>query len=341
MATDKILMFPTIGTLAEVVQSLGLEFAEGADRIQVPCQLHRQIFTFSAKPRPAIVAIAQVRCDIPMSSLPDVRSFIESWNSERINPTAYLRITDDGDLAVAFSSHYPIGMGASFRQLQDFVRRSLDVATIAVEELCDLLHDDVFALNDFARGYEDDKALRTTLFRPRDVDGDPNRELDEITAFNLFLDSSEAPAEFEDPVISVGIADVAEAWKARGIENMEVHEDFIVTGINNILMAAFIDNGPSLLIRGHWDCDVPLTEDLKYFLITNDWNNAPAATRALWIEESDGLQLRIEVAYPITHGLSAEQLDEMITEATQSILRALDVLSVEISGSSPVRWPDN
>ncbi|QGU02342.1 hypothetical protein CKALI_07400 [Corynebacterium kalinowskii] len=336
----KILMFPTIATLSAVAESIGLNFVEGADRLLVPWDLHRQLFTFTAHPDPAIVSIAQVRCDISMAKLHDVTEFIESWNSERINPTASFRVTDEGDVSVSFVSHFPIGAGASWEQLSDFMYRSCDVTDMAVTELASTLGSHLIALNDYARTYEDDKALRQTLFRPYDIDGDPTRDLDESTALNLFLDSSEEPALFDDPLTPVTIDGIAEAWREKGIEKMEKHEDFIVTGINNILMAVFIDNGPSLLMRGHWDCDLPESDWLRAFLVANDWNNAPAATRALWVEEEEHLQLRVEYAIPITHGFSADQLSEVIGSATQSILRAIDALSLEITGSSPVRWPD-
>lgn len=337
----KILMFPTIATLAEAATEVGLNFIEGADRLLLPWDLHRQLFTFTAHPRPALVSFAQVRRDISMGLLRDVSEFIDNWNSERINPTASFRVTDEGDLSVAFSAFMPVGAGLSFEQLTDFIYRSCDVTDMAVNALADHLGPDVVSgLNDFARTYEDDKALRAPLFRPRNLDGDPGREMDEHTALNLFLDSSEQPAMFDDELSRITIDRIADTWATRGITNMEKHEDFIVTGINNILMAVFIDNGPSLLMRGHWDCFVPEADLLKAFLIANDWNNAPSLTRALWVTEEQALQLRVEAALPITHGMSSEQLDEVITTYTQEILRAIDSLSMDISGHSPVHWPD-
>lgn len=337
---DKIMMFPTIATLTAVAESIGLNFVEGADRILVPWDLHRQVFAFTAHPDPAIVSISQIRCDINIAKLHLVTDFIETWNSERINPTASFRVTDEGDISVSFVSHFPIAAGATWEQLSDFMYRSFDVTDMAVTEIAGVLGSHLITLNDYARTYEDYKALRAPLFRPYDVDGDPGRDLDESTALNMFLDSSEEPALFDDPLTPVTIDDIAAAWREKGIEKMEINEDFIVTGINNILMAVFIDNGPSLLMRGHWDCNIPVTERLRSFLIANDWNNAPAATRALWVEEEERLQLRVEYAIPVSHGFSSDQLSAVITSATQAILHAIDALSLEISGSSPVHWPD-
>lgn len=337
---SSIMLYPTIATLVDAATSIGLNFIEGADRILVPWDLHRQLFTFTTSPEPALVSLSQVRCDISMSKLDEVVAFVETWNSERINPTASFRMTDEGDISVSFVAQLPLGAGASWQQLTDFMYRSCDVTDMAVTELANTLGHHLIVLNDFARTYEDNKALRAPLLRPYAMDASPERILDDATVLSLFLDSSEDPALFDDPIHDVTIDRIAETWRAKGIEKMELHDEFIVTGINNILMAVFIDNGPSLLMRGHWDCDVADGDHLRAFLIANDWNNAPANTRALWLDEDNGLQLRVEFAIPITHGASEEQLANIMHVATQSILRAIDSLSMEISGSSPVHWPD-
>ncbi|MEJ5997062.1 YbjN domain-containing protein [Corynebacterium sp. H130] len=336
----KILVFPTIATLGAAVDELGFSFNEGADRLLLPWDLHRIVLTVPATGPLAVVALTQLRCRLPFGVLDDVKDFVSSWNSERISPTAAMRITNEGDLSLSFAAHLPIGAGISFDQLADFVYRACDVSEMAILDLQSRLGSYIIALDDFAQIIDDEKALHAQLFQPYGIDRDPTRPIDAEPSMSFFLDSTEPPVLIDEEPLPVTIQSIAEAWKERGIENMDIRDDFIVTGINNILMAAFIDNGPSILIRGHWDCALPQSEALKAFLIANDWNTAHPTTRALWVTEEDQLQLRVETAYPITNGLTPDQLDLFLTSATQDILSAIDSLSLEISGNSPVHWPE-
>lgn len=337
----KILMFPTIQTLTDVAHSLELTVTEGADRVLIPWKLYRLFITFTPEPIPALVSIAQLRCDLPFEEMEAIAAFVSNWNSERISPTASVWLNDQGSISIQFVAHYPIGSGASFEQVADFIARSCDVSEMAMSELASTLREHVYELHFVRLTLEDEQAMRAQLLPSSSHEGDRVLDIEQHTAMNLFLDSEQPPALFDEEPSPVTIEAVADAWRNRGIENMDIREEFIVTGINNILMAAFLDNGPSLLLRGHWDCSFPEDEQLKAFLIINDWNKDHPDSRALWVTEDGGLQLRVECAYPVTHGLTPDQLDTMMSTATQAILSAIDTLSREISGSSPVHWPDN
>ncbi|MEJ5927411.1 YbjN domain-containing protein [Corynebacterium sp. H128] len=335
-----IVMFPTIDTLVAAAAHIGINIIEGADRILAPWEFHRQLFAIVTHPRPAILCISELRCPINMALMDQVVTFVETWNSERINPSAAMYMTDDGDLTLKFSTYFPLAAGASFAQVSDFMLRSCEVTEMAMTQLIEQLGDNIFSFDDLIAARDDDKALRQPLLHPRNIDGDPDTHFEDPTTMELFLDSAEPPAVFSEELEEVSIDLIASAWAKRGIDNVEKHEDFIITGINNILMAAFIDNGPSILLRGHWDCSFPAEQHLKAFLISNDWNRTSTWTRALWVEEEEGLQLRVECALPTSYGLTADQLAEVVNDSTQAILKAIDLLSVEISGSSAVHWPE-
>lgn len=336
---DRILMFPTIATLVECANAINLSFFEGAERIVAPWEHHRTIFAFTATPRPALLSLTAVRYEFDLVRMREVMAFIEKWNSERINPTASQRMTDEGTIALSFAAHLPLGGGASTSQLCDFLYRASEVADMAVTALMETFAEDFAAAGPLAGLEADDLALRAPL-HVAEVEGTPGTDMDALTTLNMFLDGTAAPAVFAEPLAEVTPANIARVWADLGIIEVEDHADFIVTGVNNILMAVFVDNGPSLLIRGHWDSHIPLDDRLKFFLIINDWNASHPTTRVLFHEEDSHLQIRVETAIPTTRGLSDEQLSEFLGAATQQILTTIHALALEISGHSPVAWPE-
>lgn len=343
-ADDPRIVTPSLAMLIDAARIHGVHFVEGADRLLMPWELHRHLLAFATTPRAYLISVAQLRCRLALAEIDRVAEFLSTWNAERINPTGMFTMTDEGELAIQFRSHLAVGAGISLRQLCEFFSKATETSHMAMEEMREFFGPVVFEINDIAMAYEDDHALRTSLVHRYDVDADPtDRALPLREDFLVTVLGEAEPIEIaeDDEPKEVTIARVAEAFAQLGIEKSDTEMDFLVTAINDIFLAAFIDNGPSLLIRGHWDAGYnPDTDRLRTFLASNDWNCASPTTRALWQEDEDGLQLRVEYAISVESGLSQAQLEENLVIAMHDILKAIDNLSIGLTGSSAVRWPD-
>lgn len=133
---------------------------------------------------------------------------------------------------------------------------------------------------------------------------------------------------------------IREVLTGLGVEKTQGGEDVIIAWINEVLFGFFIDNGPSYLVKGHWDPDLdPEAEFLRIFLLCNDWNEAAVTTKAFCHEDEDGLQVRVEFTTPVAEGLNDAQLEHNTTVAINQILQAIDSISTDVTGESAVGWP--
>lgn len=140
-----------------------------------------------------------------------------------------------------------------------------------------------------------------------------------------------------DPVTVDRIRDVL---TGLGVEKTRGGEDVIIAWINEVLFGFFLDNGPSYLIKGHWDPDLdPESDFLRIFLLCNDWNEAAVTTKAFCHEDEEGLQVRVEFTTPVAEGLNEAQLEHNTAVAINQILQAIDSISTDATGESAVAWP--
>ena len=126
-----------------------------------------------------------------------------------------------------------------------------------------------------------------------------------------------------------------------GVVKTSGEDDFLVAWINEVFIGFFIDNGPTFLVKGHWDPDMDPDRDfIKLFMMCNQWNERSLTTKAFCHKDTQGLQVRVEFAVPTAEGLTDGQLRHNIALSIHHILQAVDSLSIEATGSSIVDWPD-
>lgn len=127
-----------------------------------------------------------------------------------------------------------------------------------------------------------------------------------------------------------------------GVVKTSGEEDFLVAWINEVFIGFFIDNGPTFLVKGHWDPDMDPDRDfMKLFMMCNQWNERSLTTKAFCHKNSQGLQVRVEFAVPTAEGLTDDQLRHNIALSIHHLLQAVDSLSIEATGSSIVDWPES
>lgn len=138
----------------------------------------------------------------------------------------------------------------------------------------------------------------------------------------------------------VTIDRVQESLGALGITKTSGQADTLIAWINGVLFGFFIDNGPSYLVKGHWDPGLNPDDDLlRVFLLCNDWNEESLTTKAYTHSDDEGLQVRVEFTVSVGAGLNDAQLEHNTAVAVNQILHALDVISTEVTGVSAVEWP--
>lgn len=125
-----------------------------------------------------------------------------------------------------------------------------------------------------------------------------------------------------------------------GIERFHiVNDQAIYAWINDVLFAFALDNGPSLIIKGHWDPNIEDTEFLRVFLICNDWNRGNYSASAFCHTNAKGLQVRLDYPVITFAGLTEPELKATLGRALRSILHGVDEIARNTLGSSPVKWP--
>lgn len=126
-----------------------------------------------------------------------------------------------------------------------------------------------------------------------------------------------------------------------GVVKTSGEDDFLVAWINEVFLGFFIDNGPTFLVKGHWDPDMdPERDFIKLFMMCNQWNERSLTTKAFCHRDTQGLQVRVEFAVPTAEGLTDGQLRHNIALSIHHILQAVDSLSTEATGVSIVDWPE-
>lgn len=133
---------------------------------------------------------------------------------------------------------------------------------------------------------------------------------------------------------------IRDGFSDIGIEKTHDGDNMILAWINEILIGAFVEPGPSMLIKGHWEANLNPDKDyIRAALVCNKWNEDHPETKAFCHIDADGLQIRVEYIAHADAGLTQAQLVFNLQLAIHHILNGIDHISTEISGSCAVGWP--
>lgn len=200
-------------------------------------------------------------------------------------------------------------------------------------------------------------------FAETDDDGDEDDEEDQLDLLDFLKGdtASDIPAIAHDSIASqdnpiaasfpaaddpeypreVTLDRVRDHLADIGVVKTSGEEDFLVAWINEVFLGFFIDNGPTFLVKGHWDPDMDPDRDfIKLFMMCNQWNERSLTTKAFCHKDPQGLQVRVEFAVPTAEGLTDSQLRHNIALSIHHILQAVDSLSIEATGTTIVDWPE-
>ncbi|CCI83040.1 YbjN domain-containing protein [Corynebacterium otitidis] len=116
--------------------------------------------------------------------------------------------------------------------------------------------------------------------------------------------------------------------------------DIVLAWINGILVSIYVDNGPSLLIKAHWD---PSPERelsaLRGELVCNDWTLRSGLVKAYCLPAGSSVKVRAEYTVPVDGGRTDQQLALDAATGINQVLVCLDEVSRQACGVSAVNWP--
>ena len=260
-----------------------------------------------ATPSPAYTLATTHRGALSFDDLHSIGEFVNDWNHNCLTPTLVLDYDSPSDVRVTGTTRIDSQWGMTDEQLVVAIDQALGNAGVFVHDLAE-------------------RFPTVTISAP----------VSPLAGGDLDI-ASEAP---EDQAYAVDSGRIAEALAGLGIDKLQHSDDEgIYAWINDVLFAFVLDNGPSLIIKGHWDPDLEGRDFLRVFLICNDFNRLSDAPVAYCHSNVDGLQVRLDVAEPIAAGLTDRQLRSLLARSLKAVLHGIDRIAHDVSGESPVAWP--
>lgn len=355
-------------------RSFGFHYINGDDRVVFPWTNHVLIARIDTEEMATLVFESVLREQLTFSEIATAAQSVNTWNHERLGPTASMSMGNEGEVELRSRSAVLIERGLSDEQVAEHVRLGVETTILMVRELLGehpgldgstkpdvetrrSQQDLAATMGPGSRAPEkrrsaEDNAIDRYL--PLAESPDPADPADpaESATFPLMpegeedepvTDWTDLPDDefaWDDAPTDVTIDRVRNMLAELGITKTTGESEALIAWINGVLFGFFIDNGPSYLIKGHWDPGLdPDSDFLRVFLLCNEWNEENLTTKAYTHADDEGLQVRVEFTVPVAAGLSDAQLEHNTAVAVNHILHALDTISTEVTGVSAVDWP--
>ncbi|MDY5785002.1 YbjN domain-containing protein [Corynebacterium sp.] len=336
----------TLERVARAARTLGFEISSRPDRVVVSTHTFIATAWISYEKPLMLVIDCTQRIPIDFGFSPALATFLNTWNHDRVGPTASYRLNDSGDIDVHLRSGIRTRHGLTDEQL--------------LEELCDAFeHMAAFSLQ-LREGFlpvEFDQPLPPTLIRAQDADALLGRhpssrhlprgqQLDVDGAPDYYAadevgdddDSDTGIAARETRTQPVSMAELEDVFETLDFAYSVTDDDVVATGVNGIPFAACIDADDYARITAMWDTG--RTEGfLPLWLMCNSVNERCAGLRA-YLHTFDGAyHLHVETTCLINRGMTSSQLHNFVLSSLVAILGAVDAVSTQCNGHSVVNWP--
>lgn len=345
-------LFTDLERVRSAAASFGFHHLEGEQRLVFPWNNHVLIVRIDEDSPASLLFESELRQKLAFSEITATAQSINRWNHERLGPTASLRVNDDGEVEVHSRTAALIDEGLSDEQLSEHIRLGIETTILFVREILGE-HPDLAAgapgpddaqdaekqhsQQDLAAMMEHRAAEKR---RSAEDNAMPMHAATETTGWTEQVDDHDFQGDAQIPA-AVTVDRVREALGGLGITKTTGEDEALIAWINGVLFGFFIDNGPSYLIKGHWDPGLdPDGDFLRVFLLCNDWNEESLTTKAYTHTDDEGLQVRVEFTVAVSVGLNDAQLEHNTAVAINHILHALDTISTDATGVSAVEWPN-
>ncbi|SDR89557.1 YbjN domain-containing protein [Corynebacterium timonense] len=328
----------TLERVADALRGLGFEPLEQPDRLVVPSSSYIATLWVSHTAPLMLVADYQERIPVDFAHSAALARYINTWNHDRLGPTASYRLTDAGDLAAHLRTAIRVKHGLSDEQL--------------VHDIC-AARDDMLAFSaDIRETFLPEQyrhPLPPTLARAQDIEALVGEH---PSARHLprggEVDVDSAPDEYTPPrgaigghtCQEVGIAQLEKALDSLNFTYDRLDDDIVATSINAVPFGACIDDNSYARLTAMWDSGKDARMHfLPMWLMCNGINEKSAGLRAYLHVSGSDLHVHVETTCLITAGLTSDQLHTYVRTSLVSILRAVDVISRQSHGTSAVDWP--
>lgn len=324
----------TLYRVARTLDSLGMDFLEGNDRIVVPFPTHTcTIWIDDTKPR-RLVVDSQLRVPVDFMAGGDLGCFINTWNQDHLAGTASYRLEDSGDYSVRMRAVAFIRCGLTHDQLSGELENFFDHAAHFTTQASSRFHDISF-----------DAPLPPALLRLLDNQllagrHPQGRHLPAGMSESRQGLTDDFPVPDDHPVEDVVIDDLSESLLHLGFVATPPHDGIITARVNGISFGVCIDGGTYARVTAVWDSGRETDSSWTALAaVCNDVNEARRGT-SVWVADDDGdAHVYAEACCRVADGLTVDQLNQFVVAALASLLSVLDDISVQFSGRSAVDWP--
>lgn len=342
-------LYVDLTRVRSAAESFGFHYLEGEQRLVFPWNNHVLIVRVDDDTPLTLLFEAELRERLSFSEIATTAQSINEWNHERLGPTASLRVNDDGEVEIHSRTCVLIDEGLSDEQLSEHIRLGIETTILFVRELLGDHPDLETGAEgtdelDKRRGQQDLAAMMehraAEKRRSAEDNAMPMHAETDTTEWADQVDEDDFRGDAQSPT-EVTVDRVRAALSDLGITKTTGEDEALIAWINGVLFGFFIDNGPSYLVKGHWDPGLDTDGDfLRVFLLCNDWNEETLTTKAYTHTDDDGLQVRVEFTVAVSAGLNDAQLEHNTAVAINHILHAVDTISTDATGVSAVEWPN-
>ena len=329
----------TLERVAAVLEGLGFEPMVRPDRLVIGAHVFTvALWVDYSRPMALVIDTAErIPTDFEHSTA--LARFINTWNHDRVGPTASYRLMESGDVCARMRRGVHIKHGLSDDQLAAELADTLEHASAFYQRLRERFLDAGL-----------DQPLPPQLMRAQDTDvllgrhpslrHLPRGGRQEVSTAPELHKEAEGPAGEIAPVDISGLTDALEQLDFR----YGLGEDGVIaTGVNGVAFALTIDGEPGpryARVTGMWDTGRDALEAfLPLWLVCNDVNERTCATAA-YLHEFDGAaHMHAESTMLVAEGAAPEQVGEFVVSAMAACLAAIDHVSQQTAGHSVVDWP--
>ncbi|WP_018297042.1 YbjN domain-containing protein [Corynebacterium lubricantis] len=293
------------------------------------------------------VATAWIDYSVPLSLVIDSRArvpmhldfasalaeFLDTWNMERIAPSASYELSDAGTIHIHTRSSAFIKCGLSDNQLQSFLGSALhSIGTFYRELRAEFeLDDDHLRLPTTIVQEQDHVALNGPHPQGRHLPAGEEPEV--YTAPDL------AEISPNEPIEAFEFDHVVEPLDQLDFSYAIDEQEIVSTAVNGVGFALCVDSNAYFRITGGWITDFEPENFLDLWLVCNDHNEKSVNTTAYTRMEGDTVLLHVETSCDITQGQALDQRSHFVISSLVAILGAMDSLSTQTRGHSIVEWP--
>ncbi|AGS35180.1 hypothetical protein B841_08535 [Corynebacterium maris DSM 45190] len=345
----------TVRRAKEAADSFGFQSLADEDRLLFPWLDHLMTVTVEgggaaqATLRPeALVCRTRLRRRLDFSAVDRVVDVLNEWNAQSLSPTMSMALggdLDDGGVDLHLCSMSLTGPGLSDEQLATVMSVAVETSVLAVSHL--LEHFPELSTPDTDEAEQDRRRQDSAAFLEG---GDWD-----AAAESLFPSPAESRIEHPSGKNFIGLPEPAPSLEPEpvtlpridgiladlDIPNTATTDEVVIAWINSVLFGFFVDNGPSYLVKAHWNPNLDPASRMRVALVCNDFNVAAgkAGAKAYAHLGDDGVQVRVEYTVPAGDGLTDAQLDHMTAVAVSQLLYAVHTVSAAVTGTSAVGWP--